>query len=74
MAQTTIIPYSWVHEKVSFTPTTNIKINSIENPYLLPLNFKIGDTIEAGTELKFNINCFEDFKSFPVAIIDYTEL
>lgn len=74
MAKTTIIPSSWVHEKVSFTPNTNIKIDSIQNPYLLPLNFKEGDTIEAGTELKFNINCFEDFKSFPKAIIDYTEL
>jgi len=52
----------------------NIKINSIENLYLLPLNFKEGDTIEANTELKFNINCFDDFKSFPTAIIDYTEL
>ena len=74
MAKTTIIPSSWVHEKVSFTPNTDIKINSIQNPYLLPLNFKEGDTIEANTELKFNIDGWDDFKTQPVAIIDYTEL
>ena len=74
MAQATIIPPSVCNFEKTFTPDKNIKINSIQNPYLLPLNFKEGDTIEANTELKFNINCFDDFKSFPTAIIDYTEL
>ena len=73
MAQATIIPPSVCNFEKTFTPDKNIKINSIQNPYLLPLNFKEGDTIEANTELKFNIG-WDDFKTQPVAIIDYTEL
>jgi|TARA_B100000085_G_C18257481_1_gene396649 hypothetical protein len=74
MAQATIIPPSVCNFEKTFTPDKNIKINSIQNPYLLPLNFKEGDTIEANTELKFNIDGWDDFKTQPVAIIDYTEL
>ena len=74
MAIAKIQPPSFVMDKKTFTPDKNIKINSVQNLYLLPLNFKEGDIIEANTELKFNINCFDDFKSFPTAIIDYTEL
>ena len=69
-----IQPPSFVMDKKTFTPDKNIKINSVQNLYLLPLNFKEGDTIEAGTELKFNIDGFDDFRAFPEAIIDYTEL
>tara|TARA_R100000231_G_C5193610_1_gene125104 strand:- start:19 stop:243 length:225 start_codon:yes stop_codon:yes gene_type:complete len=74
MAQATIIPPSVCNFEKTFTPNKNIKINSIQNLYLLPLNFKKDDTIEAGTELKFNIDGWDDFKTQPVAIIDYTEL
>ena len=74
MAKATIIPNSYCNYEKTFTPNKNIKINSIENLYLLPLNFKKADTIEAGTELKFNIDGWDDFKTQPVAIIDYTEL
>ena len=74
MAIAKIQPPSFVMDKKTFTPDKNIKINSVQNLYLLPLNFKEGDTIEAGTELKFNINGFDDFRAFPEAIIDYTEL
>ena len=74
MPQATIIPPSVCNFKKTFTPDKNIKINSIQNLYLLPLNFKKDDTIEAGTELKFNIDGWDDFKTQPVAIIDYTEL
>ena len=65
--------FTGLDNEKTFTPSTNIKINSVENLYLLPLNFKEGDIIEAGTELKFNIG-WDDFKTQPVAIIDYTEL
>ena len=74
MAIAKIKPPSFVMDKKTFTPDKNIKINSVQNLYLLPLNFKEGDTIEAGTELKFNIDGFDDFRAFPEAIIDYTEL
>ena len=74
MAIAKIQPPSFVMDKKTFTPDKNIKINSVQNLYLLPLNFKEGDTIEAGTELKFNIDGFDDFREFPEAIIDYTEL
>jgi hypothetical protein len=74
MAIAKIQPPSFVMDKKTFTPNKDIKINSIENSYLLPLNFKNGDTIKAGTELKFNIDGFDDFRAFPEAIIDYTEL
>ena len=74
MAIAKIQPPSFVMDKKTFTPDKNIKINSVQNLYLLPLNFKEGDTIEAGTELKFNIDGFDDFRAFPAAIIDYTEL
>jgi hypothetical protein len=74
MAIAKIQPPSFVMDKKTFTPDKNIKINSVENLYLLPLNFKEGDIIEAGTELKFNIDGFDDFRAFPEAIIDYTEL
>ena len=56
MAIAKIQPPSFVMDKKTFTPDKNIKINSVQNLYLLPLNFKEGDTIEAGTELKFNID------------------
>ena len=77
MAIAKIFPtyYSALNTEKTFTPSTNIKINSVENKYLLPLNFKEGDIIEAGTELKFNlINAYESSVAFPEAIIDYTEL
>jgi hypothetical protein len=74
MAIAKIQPPSFVMDKKTFTPDKNIKINSVQNLYLLPLNFKEGDTIEAGTELKFNIDGFDDFRALPEAIIDYTEL
>tara|TARA_A100001015_G_scaffold297539_1_gene379174 strand:- start:552 stop:776 length:225 start_codon:yes stop_codon:yes gene_type:complete len=74
MAIAKIQPPSFVMDKKTFTPDKNIKINSVQNLYLLPLNFKEGDTIEADTELKFNIDGFDDFRAFPEAIIDYTEL
>tara|TARA_R100001440_G_scaffold20880_2_gene34575 strand:+ start:366 stop:590 length:225 start_codon:yes stop_codon:yes gene_type:complete len=74
MAIAKIQPPSFVMDKKTFTPDKDIKINSVKNSYLLPLNFKEGDTIEAGTELKFNIDGFDDFRAFPEAIIDYTEL
>ena len=73
MAKATIIPNSYCNYEKTFTSDKNIKINSIQNSYLLPLNFKENDIIEAGTELKFNIG-WDDFKTQPVAIIDYTEL
>lgn len=68
------IYYSGLNTEKTFTPSTNIKINSVENKYLLPLNFKKGDIIESGTELKFNISAYESSVAFPEAIIDYTEL
>ncbi len=67
--------FTGLDNEKTFTPSTNIKINSVENKYLLPLNFKEGDIIESGTELKFNlINAYESSVAFPEAIIDYTEL
>ena len=76
MAIAKIFPtyYSALNTEKTFTPSTNIKINSVENKYLLPLNFKEGDIIESGTELKFNIVTYESSVEFPEAIIDYTEL
>ena len=76
MAIAKIFPtyYSALKTEKTFTPSTNIKINSVENKYLLPLNFKEGDIIESGTELKFNIGTYESSVAFPEAIIDYTEL
>jgi|TARA_R100001460_G_scaffold24963_1_gene50144 hypothetical protein len=76
MAIAKIFPtyYSALNTEKTFTPSTNIKINSVENKYLLPLNFKEGDIIESGTELKFNIGAYESSVAFPEAIIDYTEL
>jgi hypothetical protein len=68
------IYYSALNTEKTFTPSTNIKINSVENKYLLPLNFKEGDIIESGTELKFNIDAYESSAAFPEATIDYTEL
>ena len=76
MAIAKIFPtyYSALNTEKTFTPSTNIKINSVENKYLLPLNFKECDIIESGTELKFNIGTYESSVAFPEAIIDYTEL
>ena len=76
MAIAKIFPtyYSALNTEKTFTPSTNIKINSVENKYLLPLNFKEGDIIESGTELKFNIGTYESSVAFPEATIDYTEL
>ena len=76
MAIAKIFPtyYSALNTEKTFTPSTNIKINSVENKYLLPLNFKEGDIIESGTELKFNIGTYDSSVAFPEAIIDYTEL
>ena len=76
MAIAKIYPANYVglYTEKTFTPSENIKINSVENKYLLPLNFKEGDIIESGTELKFNIGTYESSVAFPEAIIDYTEL
>ena len=68
------IYFTGLDNEKTFTPSTNIKINSVENLYLLPLNFKEGDIIESGTELKFNIDAYESSAAFPEATIDYTEL
>ena len=76
MAIAKIYPANYVglNTEKTFTPTTDIKINSIENKYLLSLNFKKGDIVKSGTELKFNISKYESSEAFPEAIIDYIEL
>jgi len=77
------------HESVffneeSFTPSVNIKINKVTNSYKLPINFKEGDTVNAGTELiikEMNLNFLEDLElvngvrdTDPKVIIEYTEI
>ena len=77
------------HESVffneeSFTPSVNIKINKVTNRYKLPINFKEGDTVNAGTELiikEMKLNFLEDLELIngvrdtdPKVIIEYTEI
>ena len=77
------------HESVffneeSFTPSVNIKINKVTNSYKLPINFKEGDTVNAGTELiikEMKLNFLEDLELIngvrdtdPKVIIEYTEI
>ena len=77
------------HESVffneeSFTPSVDIKINKITNAYKFPINFKEGDTINAGKELiieEMNLNFLEDLELIdgvrdldPKVIIEYTEI
>ena len=77
------------HESVffneeSFTPSVNIKINKVTNSYKLPINFKEGDIVNAGTELiikEMKLNFLEDLELIngvrdtdPKVIIEYTEI
>lgn len=71
MAQATIKPSNQTLEEVTFIPTTDISITSIENMHALQINFAEGDSVISGTELKITEGY--DCSSFvPEVIINYT--
>ena len=51
MAQTILYPQSETSYKTIFEAPNNIKINSINNRYNLPLNFSEGDNINFGEQI-----------------------
>ena len=70
MAQFQISPSTETSYAVSFTTTSNIRIDSITGlPFTF--NFRVGDAIEAGTELKI----LEEFHPQDVQVtVEYTEI
>ena len=84
MATKTLRHESVFFNEESFTPSVNIKINKVTNSYKLPINFKEGDIVNAGTELiikEMNLNFLEDLElvngvrdTDPKVIIEYTEI
>lgn len=69
MAQFQISPETYTSSAVSFTTTSNIRIDSITGlPFTF--NFNVGDEIEPGVELKI-------IESHPVDVqvtVEYTEI
>lgn len=84
MATKTLRHESVFFNEESFTPSVNIKINKVTNSYKLPINFKEGDIVNAGTELiikEMKLNFLEDLELIngvrdtdPKVIIEYTEI
>jgi len=73
MAQFTIIPGTYTNPVVSFTPSVDIQINSIENIHALELGFNINDTISANTKVYIQEGYAS--KSFiPEVVVNYTEI
>lgn len=82
MANITLYPDSEINVKTIFTPSSNIRIDSIENKYNLNINFLEGNIINAGTELYIedllNIDSLEKINNIRqdngFVFVEYTEI
>ena len=82
MANITLYPDSEINVKTIFTPSSNIRIDSIKNKYNLNINFSEGDIINAGAELYIedllNIDSLEKINNIRqdngFVFVEYTEI
>tara|TARA_R100000152_G_C6728887_1_gene153830 strand:- start:735 stop:983 length:249 start_codon:yes stop_codon:yes gene_type:complete len=82
MAQTILYPQSETSYKTIFEAPNNIKINSINNRYNLPLNFSEGDNINSGEQIYIEgVMLIEDLEiingvrqSDGFVTVEYTEI
>lgn len=73
MAEFTIKPLTLISKSVSFTPSVDIRVDSIENVHALDLDFSNNDIISANTIV--NISEVYTSKDFiPEVIVTYTEI
>jgi nucleoside-specific outer membrane channel protein Tsx len=73
MSQFTINPSTAISTSISFTPSVDIQINSIENAHALELSFGINDIIRANTEVKISEG-YESTGFIPKVVVTYTEI
>jgi hypothetical protein len=82
MANITLYPDSEINVKTIFTPSSNIRIDSIKNKYNLNINFSEGDIINVGTELyiedSLSIESLEKINNIRqndgFVVVEYTEI
>lgn len=74
MPQFNIKPTTFTSEQVSFTPSVDITIDSIDNKYDIDVNFNINDTISAGTVLEPSEAYMCSNVETPEIIVNYTEI
>jgi len=82
MANITLYPDSEINVKTIFTPSSNIRIDSIKNKYNLNINFSEGDIINVGTELYIedllSIDSLEKINNIRqndgFVVVEYTEI
>jgi hypothetical protein len=82
MAQVILYPNSEINLKTIFIPTSDIKIDLVNNKYNLNINFSQGDIVNAGNELYIKdllklgsiekINNIRQNDGF--VIVEYTEI
>jgi hypothetical protein len=73
MPQFTINPPTVVSPGVSFTSSTAMQINSIENIHALEFNFNVNDTINANTEISI-LEAYASTGFTPEVVVNYTEI
>jgi len=73
MAQFTLKIPTRTSVAATFTPTTDIIINSVRNYGNLPINFKEGNTIPLGTTLEAEGSAGQPLEIINV-VVDYTEI
>lgn len=73
MAQTTITAGCDISDPVIFTPSGDIRIDTIANPGSISINVSEGDEVSSGTEIKTTSEGPE-YNSNPNVVIDYTSL
>lgn len=71
MAQAIIKPSNPISGAITFTPTADISITSVENIHALQINFAEGDSVAGGTELKITEG-YDCLSFVPEVIINYT--
>jgi len=82
MANITLYPDSEINVKTIFTPSSNIRIDSIKNKYNLNINFSEGEIINVGTELyiedSLSIESLEKINNIRqndgFVVVEYTEI
>tara|TARA_B110000483_G_C18126811_1_gene515954 strand:+ start:1197 stop:1418 length:222 start_codon:yes stop_codon:yes gene_type:complete len=73
MAEFTIKPATLTSRNVLFTPSVDIRVDSIENTHALELNFSNNDVISANTLVNISeIYASKDF--IPEVVVTYTEI
>lgn len=73
MAQFTITPSTYTNMASVFTPSVDIRVDSIENIHALELDFSTNNTISANTDVYIREGYAS--KSFiPEVVVTYTEI